>query len=69
MKWCEHIEEHGNGLRLTCKTNTGNPHNEGRIFVNVIDEDKFCPICGTPRPIEKSFRERLSDLLRGCLPA
>ena len=57
--WCEHIS----WMNGTCSINSGwwqysDTHKSFAIELSVI-QINFCPICGTPRPKEKSLAEKL----------
>ena len=46
-RWCEHLAISGKDVHA---------------FVPTTDEHwKFCPICGTPRPVEKSLAEKFDE--------
>ena len=56
--WCEHMKNKGDGLKLY-KWHDDSIHSLGQSHTEYF---QFCPICGTPRPKEKSLAEKFMDI-------
>ena len=53
QKWCEHIKGQEGTIYTTINYDFGRCSTSVPFYIN------FCPICGTPRPKEKSLEEKL----------
>ena len=58
MKWCEHLKQEEKGVWWIT-------YPRGGYSWTIGDENMFCPICGTPRPKEKTLEEKMADRLNG----
>ena len=56
MKWCEHIKMGKDWPYMNTLY-----YSNGEYRGLHILEEKFCPICGTPRPVEKTLAEKINE--------
>lgn len=59
MKWCEHSFEVLGEMRFYREIRVGIAKQTGSVVVG--NNWHFCPICGTPRPKEKSLAEKMKE--------